>query len=219
MLSSLDTSPLKDVLADLYDRARRQEKMDARRFSGIPWPAAQKPQQFVGSVEDAHVPISTASARQLYSVVRTIRPPTVVEISSRDRILTLHLAAAVRDNGAGHMFATELSDKAVGAIRQLFVAAGIGDIVTVLDADALDKLRQTSGEVGAKSFEGWKDLYLPVLQLIESRLPSGSLIVAGSADRPGAATYLEYVRNPINGYLSASVSDHDRHSTEFSCRV
>lgn len=67
--------------------------------------------------------------------------------------------------------------------------------------------------------DGWKEMYLPVLQLIEKQLPPGALILADNANNPGAASYLDYVRDPANGYVSINFDDKARDSTELSCRV
>jgi predicted O-methyltransferase YrrM len=65
--------------------------------------------------------------------------------------------------------------------------------------------------------DGWKDLCLPVLRLLESRLAPGALVVADDTVLPGVAGYLDYVRDPANGYVSVAFPVDD--GMDISCRV
>jgi predicted O-methyltransferase YrrM len=67
--------------------------------------------------------------------------------------------------------------------------------------------------------DGWKDLYLPVLHLIEPALLPGALIAADDLDLfPEAlAPYLAYVRQPANGYVSIDIPIGD--AIELSARA
>ena len=55
---------------------------------------------------------------------------------------------------------------------------------------------------GSKLLDGWKDLYLPVLRLLQPRLTSGALVIADDTSYESAANYLAYVRDPGNGFVS-----------------
>jgi len=68
--------------------------------------------------QDIYIPISAQAGRLLYALVRAIRPETVVEFGTSFGISTIYLAAAVTDNGAGHIYTTELSSKKVGRRRR-----------------------------------------------------------------------------------------------------
>jgi predicted O-methyltransferase YrrM len=97
--------------------------------------------------------------------------------------------------------------------------AGLADLVTILAGDARETLAGLPGPVGFVLLDGWKDLYLPVLRLLEPRLASGALVVADDtvsmADR--MADYLSYVRDPAHGYLSVSFPEAD--GLEITCRL
>jgi predicted O-methyltransferase YrrM len=70
------------------------------------------------ALQDMYMPVSPDVGRLLYALVRADRPQTVVEFGSSFGISTIHLAAAVADNGAGRVVTTELSDqKATAASR------------------------------------------------------------------------------------------------------
>jgi predicted O-methyltransferase YrrM len=76
--------------------------------------------------------------------------------------------------------------------------------VTVLAGDALETLAGLPGPVGFVLLDGWKDLCLPVLRMLEPKLAPGALVTADDNDHPGMARYLQYVREPGNGYVSVS---------------
>jgi predicted O-methyltransferase YrrM len=65
--------------------------------------------------------------------------------------------------------------------------------------------------------DGWKDLCLPVLRSLEPRLASGALVVADDINLPAMADYLNYVRDPTNGYISVAFPVED--GLEISCRA
>jgi len=93
--------------------------------------------------------------------------------------------------------------------------ARLGDLVTILPGDALKTLNDIPGPIDFVLLDGWKNLYLPVLQSLESRLGTGALIVADDSSFPSLSGYLEYVRCPGNGYVSVAFPVAD--GMELSC--
>lgn len=164
-----------------------------------------------------HMPISAAGGVLLYNLVRATRPTTVVEFGMSFGISTLHLAAALRDNGAGRVFTTELSKEKIAAARGTFAETGVDDLITVLEGDALDTLAALDAPADLVLLDGWKDLCLPVLRLLEPRLRPGTLVVADDIDQSSMRPYLEYVRDSGNGYESVSFPVED--GMEISCRL
>jgi predicted O-methyltransferase YrrM len=154
--------------------------------------------------EDLYIPISAEAGRLLYALTRAIRPQTVVEFGTSYGISTLYLAAAVTDNAAGHVFTTELSQKKAAAARANLDQAGVGDAVTILSGDALETLAGVPGPIGLTLLDGWKDLCLPVLRLLEPRLAPGAIVAADDITHTTMSDYLEYVRDPAHGYVTVA---------------
>jgi predicted O-methyltransferase YrrM len=153
-------------------------------------------------LQDAYMPVSPDTGRLLYALVRACRPETVVEFGSSFGISTIHLAAAVTDNGTGRVVTTELSDRKVAAARNNLEQAGLAGVVTILHGDALETLASVSGPVGLVVLDGWKALYLPVLGLLQPRLAPGALVIADDTSFESAASYLAHVREPGSGFVS-----------------
>jgi predicted O-methyltransferase YrrM len=163
-------------------------------------PAAERAEAF----QDLYIPISADAGRLLYALVRAIRPQTVVEFGTSFGISTIYLAAAVADNGTGHVYTTELSSKKIAAAQANLKEAGIAEPVTILEGDALHTLADVAGPVGFVLLDGWKDLCLPVLRLLEPRLASGALVAADDITHAGMAAYLDFIRDPASGYVTVA---------------
>lgn len=93
------------------------------------------------------------------------------------------------------------------------------DLVTILAGDALETLISVDGPVGFVLLDGWKELYVPVLELIEPKLADGALVVADNTSMAQTRPYLDYVRAPGSGYVSVSIPARDDDSMEISCRT
>jgi predicted O-methyltransferase YrrM len=167
--------------------------------------------------EDHHLPISGQAGLLLYALTRAIRPDIVIEFGASYGISTLYLAAAVADNGVGHIITTELSTKKAAAARANLDEAGVGDRVTILTGDALETLADVPGPISLVLLDGWKNLCLPVLRMLEPGLRPGALIAADDTTLDSMASYLSYVRNPANGYVTVAFPVED--GIELSSRV
>jgi predicted O-methyltransferase YrrM len=140
---------------------------------------------------------------------------TVVEFGTSYGVSAIHLAAAVADNGTGHVVSTELSAAKVVAARANLAEAGLADRVSILPGDAMATLNDIPGPIDLVLLDGWKDQCLTVLHSLESRLAIGALIVADDINLPSLIGYLEYVRHPANGYVSVAFPVKD--GIEISC--
>jgi predicted O-methyltransferase YrrM len=155
----------------------------------------------------------------LYSLVRATRPATIVEFGMSFGISALHLASAVRDNGSGRVVTTELSADKIAAAKRTFAETGLDDLITILEGDALSTLADLDGPIGFVLLDGWKELYLPVIKLLEPRLSPGALVVADNTEMADALPYLDHVRNAENGYVSVNFAARESDSMEISCHV
>jgi predicted O-methyltransferase YrrM len=202
MADTLASPQLDAVLRRLFDAAAKDDQVSGPGLPpGRSWAEATAA-ELADAREDHYIPISPESGNLLYALTRAIRPQTVVEFGTSYGISTLYLAAAVTDNGTGHVITTELSTKKIVAARANLDEAGVGDAVTILPGDALETLANVPAPIGLVLLDGWKDLYLPVLGLLEPRLAPGALIAADDTTFACLADYLEYVRDPANGYVT-----------------
>jgi predicted O-methyltransferase YrrM len=203
--NTLASARLDAVLQRLFAVAAKDDEISERplpagRSSWVEATAAE----LSDAREDYYIPISAEAGKLLYALVRAIRPETVVEFGTSYGISTLYLAAAVNDNGTGRVITTELSKKKVAAARANLDEAGVGDAVEILSGDALETLADVPGPIGLVLLDGWKNLCLPVLQLLEPKLAPGALVAADDITFWRMADYREFIRDPANGYVTVA---------------
>lgn len=176
-------------------------------------------QERADALSEIYMPVTPEAGRLLYSLVRAARPDTVVEFGMSLGISAIHLASAVRDNGTGRVVTTELSAAKVATAKKTFAETGLEDLITVLEGDALQTLATVDGPIGFVLLDGWKELYLPVIKLLEPKLSAGALILADNTSMDDTRPYLEHVHDPGNGYVSVNFPVREGDSMEISCRA
>jgi predicted O-methyltransferase YrrM len=158
------------------------------------------------SLKDFALPVSRETGQLLYILARATRARSIVEFGTSFGLSTLHLAAALRDNGGGRLITSEFEPSKVGTARANIAAAGLSDLVELREGDALETLKVGLPEtIDFLLLDGAKSLYSDVLALVEDRLRPGAVIVADNADY--CPDYLERVGAVANGYSTISFTD------------
>jgi predicted O-methyltransferase YrrM len=156
---------------------------------------------FYGRLKDLWLPVSRETGLLLYMLARSSGARTIVEFGTSFGISTLHLAAALRDNGGGRLITSEFEPSKVARARKNLMDGGLIDLVEIREGDALKTLSVDLPEtIDLLLLDGAKSLYPEILDLVESRLRPGALIIADNADY--SPDYLERVRSPAGGYMS-----------------
>ncbi|MGO4335126.1 O-methyltransferase [Labrys sp. KB_33_2] len=167
-----------------------------------------------GRLKDLPLAVSRETGLLLYMLARSCRAQTIVEFGTSFGISTLHLAAALRDNGGGRLITSEFEPSKVERARQNLAAGGLLDLVEIREGDALRTLSIGLPEaIDLVLLDGAKALYPEILDLVESRLRPGALIIADNADY--SPDYLARVRSPARGYLSTPFGE----DVELSMRI
>src|ERR1700723_1316103 len=182
MANTLRAPQVRTVFNRLFAAAHDQGT-PCWRTPSLSWETATA-QELADASESTYMPISPQGGDLLYILVRAKRPNTVIEFGASYGISTIYLAAAVADNRTGRVVSPELSRAKVVAARANLAEAGLGDHVTVLPGDARTTLNDVPGPIDLVLLDGWKDLCLPVLRSLESRLAIGAVIVAAQLNLP-----------------------------------
>jgi predicted O-methyltransferase YrrM len=156
---------------------------------------------FYGRLKDFPLAVSRETGALLYMLARSSRARTIVEFGTSFGISTLHLAAALRDNGGGRLITSEFEPSKITRARDHLTAGGVIDLVEIREGDALQTLSvDLPDTIDLLLLDGAKALYPDILDLVERRLRPGAFVIADNADySPG---YLARVRSPANGYMS-----------------
>lgn len=165
---------------------------------------------------DNFLAVSPAYGRFLYMMARARNATRIVEFGTSMGISTIYLAAALRDNGGGTLIGSELQPSKVKRARANLDAAGLADLVDIREGDALETLKDVGGTVDLLLVDGAFALYLPVLRLVEPQLRTGAVVLGENAFDP---EYLDYVRDPANGYLSQPLALDEGRGNEFTVRM
>ena len=161
---------------------------------------------FYSRLKDQPLPVSRATGTLLYMLARHAGARAIVEFGTSFGLSTLHLAAALRDNGGGHLVTCEFEPSKVERARENLAAGELTDLVEIRVGDALQTLRDGLPDaIDLVLLDGAKALYPEILDLLESRLRPGALIVADNAD--DSPEYLARVRTPGGGYLSTPFAE------------
>lgn len=156
---------------------------------------------FYNLLKELWLPVSRETGVLLYMLARSSNARNIVEFGTSFGISTLHLAAALRDNGGGLLISSEFEPSKVVQARKHLDEGRLADLVEIREGDALKTLAaDLPPSVDLLLLDGAKALYTDVLKLVESHLRSGALIVADNADY--SPDYLAHIRAPGSGYLS-----------------
>jgi predicted O-methyltransferase YrrM len=215
IMTTLTTAPLAPLLERLFSEAEAPPSpgLTAALTRGRSTGEADY-LHFYSLAKDAYMAVSRDTAQLLYMLVRATGAREIVEFGTSFGISTLHLAAGLRDNGGGRVITTEFEPSKVARACENFAAGGLADLIELREGDALQTLgRDLPAEIDLVLLDGAKSLYPSVLRQLETRMRTGTLIVADNADRN--PEFLERVRSPAHGYTSVPFAD----DVELSMRV
>jgi predicted O-methyltransferase YrrM len=218
-VTTLQDAKVASALDRMYAESTEQFAQLRNRSGDFERLASASAQERADALSDFYLPVTPDAGRLLYSLVRASRPSTIVEFGMSLGISAIHLASAVRDNGSGRVVTTELSTAKVTKAKKTFAETGLDDLITVLEGDALTTLADLDTGVQFVLLDGWKELYLPVLKLLEPRLSAGALVIADNTSMADTQPYLDHVRDPGNDYVSVNFPVREGDSMEISCRA
>lgn len=214
--ATLRAEPAAGVLRELLaEESQHDERAFAETGLSDPseFPAHLDARQRAERFKDVFMSMTSEGGELLHLLARTTGARTVVEYGTSFGISAIYLACAVRDNGGGRVVTTELQEDKARRAQESFAAAGVDDLVELRLGDARETLADLDGPVDLVLLDGWPDMALDVLRVVEPKLRPGSLVLLDDLDvdfgsdvhRP----FLDHVADPANGYqtLKLGVAD------------
>lgn len=202
-------------VAGLLDRLHRSARADLLRILRV---APLVVPDFFGlrKVDDGrlsrhmratYLPVSRSQGQMLYLLARAANARRVVEFGTSFGVSTLYLAAAVKDNGGGVVIGSELDASKHAKAEAHLREAGLEAFSEVRLGDALQTLADVAAPVDLVLLDGWKDSYLPVLELLQPKLRPRAIVLADNIFRFKRAlrAYVEYVQSGTNGFVSSTL--------------
>jgi len=151
-------SPARAVL----DRLERQDALERQQAA----PRGQRLRQITPDV-----------GRFLHTLVLATRPRAIVEIGTSGGYSTVWLATAARAVGAA-VVTLEIDPEKVRQATANLRHAGLDGVVTVVQGDAFDYLRDRRDPLDFVFLDAEKEDYAAFLDLIVPLLPAGGLLIA-----------------------------------------
>ena len=97
--------------------------------------------------------------------------------------------------------------------------SGLENIVEIREGNALETLKNLEGPIDFLLNDGFPPYALPILKLMVPKLRKGAVVVTDNVGmfKGDHIDYLEYIRNPENGFLSGNLEF--KEDCEFSVRI
>ena len=177
-MTALTSAPLAPLLDRLFDEAAASRREIGPAFADLSDDEQTRLMQsrtdyrdLYGRLKNVPLPVSRTTGRLLYMLARSFGASTIVEFGTSFGISTLHLAAALRDNGGGHLITSEFEPSKIARARAHLTEGGLIDFVEFRQGDALQTLRADLPDtIDLVLLDGAKALYPDILSLLESRL-------------------------------------------------
>jgi len=220
-MTTLTTTPLAPLLDRLFDEADAAAAETEAAVADLSDDVRARLMRsktdyrdLYGRLKNAPLAISRETGTLLYMLARSAHAQTIVEFGTSFGISTLHLAAALKDNGGGRLITSEFEPSKVARARANLKAGGLIELVEIREGDALQTLNAGLPDtIDLLLLDGAKALYPEILRLVEGRLRAGAFIVADNAD--DSPDYLARMRAPASGYISVPFGE----DVELSMRI
>jgi len=212
-MTTLSSAPVAPLLARLFAEADANPPARSPAFAGMTREDHSRQMRskidyrdFYAQLSAFALPVSPEVGGLLYMLARAVRATSIVEFGTSFGLSTLHLAAALRDNGGGRLITSEFEPGKLARAKANLAEGGLADLVDFREGDALETLASDLPEtIDLVLLDGAKALYSDILYRLESRLRPGAILIADNADY--CPEYLERVGDIANGYMSMPFSD------------
>ena len=142
--------------------------------------------------KDAYLAISKAQGAGLVNLIVENKIKNVVEFGTSFGISTLFLAKGVTATG-GSILTTELIESKAQKAIENFKSAGVNDLVEVRIGNALETLKDHKTPIDLLLLDGWKNLYLPLFQMLERNYHAKTIVYVDNADMAESRAFLQTV--------------------------
>ena len=175
------------VIEDYEARARREDEL---------WSKLSE-EELGRRLDEFLLPVGRAAATLMSLIIRGSEARSILEVGSSYGYSTTWLAEAARAVG-GKVVSLELRAAKAEYARAQLKRAGLEEYVEFRVGDALATLAQLTGPFDFVLLDLWKDLYVPVFDLLHPRLAAGAIIVADNMlNPPGARAHAEAYRQRV----------------------
>jgi caffeoyl-CoA O-methyltransferase len=127
--------------------------------------------------------VTTREGRVLRQLAETMGAKRIVEIGTSSGYSTIWLALAVRSTG-GKVYTHELDPEKVKIARANFKKAGLEDVITVIEGDAHETVKQHKEPIDLVFLDADKKGYVDYLEKLLPLVRAGGLVLGHDMHRP-----------------------------------
>jgi len=176
------------IIEDYEARARREEQL----MSSL------SDEDMRRRLDEMLLPVGRAAGTLMNLIIKESEAKRILEVGSSYGYSTTWLAEAARAT-SGKVTSLELKVEKTEYARAQLARAGLNGYVEFHIGDALTSLAKLPGPFDFVLIDLWKDLYVPVFDLLHPKLAQGAIVIADNMLYPDSArvharAYRERVR-------------------------
>lgn len=164
------------VLAEYEARAEQEEAL----WESLP------PEEAERRIDEMLLPVGRATGSLLNLLAKEACARHILEVGSSFGYSTIWLAEAARAVH-GKVISLELRAAKTEYATARLARAGLADFVEFRVGDALASLAELPGPFDLVLIDLWKNLYVPVFELLHPKLAPGALVIADNMIEPASA--------------------------------
>ncbi len=166
-----------------------------------PVPRDDKEKQALAALEEMskgrwYLNVTTREGRVLWQLAESLGAKRVVEVGTSSGYSTIWLALGARAAG-GRVFTHEVDPKAIQMARENFKKAGVDGVITIIEGDAHETVKQHTEPIDLVFLDADKKGYLDYLEKLLPLVRPGGLILGHDMHPP----------MPDSRYLEAITTD------------
>jgi predicted O-methyltransferase YrrM len=142
--------------------------------------------------------VSTADGRLMRMLAESVNAQRIVELGTSTGESGVWWAMALRKTG-GHLYTHDLDPERIKVARANFEKAGVSDLITIIEGDAHETVKQHKDPIDILFIDADKPGYLDYLKQLLPLVRPGGLILAHNMHRPAPSPdYVETITNDPN---------------------
>ncbi len=157
-------------------------------------------------MEDAYIAISKDQGEYIYDLLIREKAKNIVEFRTSFGISSIYLGAAAKENN-GHVITTELLASKASIALQNFKDADVSSEIDLIVGDAIETLQNAPKNIDFLLLDGWNNLYLPLIKILEPKLKKGAYIYTDNINFSGSKSFIEYIKSHPKKYKTERLSE------------
>ncbi|WP_299278914.1 O-methyltransferase [uncultured Psychroserpens sp.] len=157
-------------------------------------------------MKNAYIAITRDQGEYIYDLLIREKAKNIIEFGTSFGISSIYLGAAAKQNN-GQVITTELLDSKANKALQNFIDADVDNQIDLRIGDAMETLQNTPDNIDFLLLDGWNDLYLPLIKILEPKLKNGAYIYTDNINFPGSKSFIEYIKSNPRKYKTKRLSE------------